>query len=676
MATPAARSAQLGRTEERSSVCKGTPTTDEQDPERRKSDRRETTNPCKPSPNTRPYKGSRNANGYGMPWQLKMQQTEQRTREVRANLEELSRLEEDFPDLAQGEVDAERDLPLCLDLPPKSKAQSADAAFVELLLRNLRIVFQKNAVKTRTDVAQKLVDGLSLAIFSSDMKEQNLINAGSRVLGVDIRRQFSRAMIIEGNISRAACSAKVATSIPRAPAVAAMDLDFVYEYFHQFELYTADKSRPKQRMKMTRFIAGKERQIRCQPALLNGTKKDAVAAFWKSAEYLQWLKLPFAKPLSERQVAKCICSCMKEEDIRECQCTYCTTMKCLHKAFAALWTQAKSEVAACVCGSCAVGKPFRKASASVSALVDQVTCPAVAYPDLALPHQRHHHPHFRRVRCCAKPRRNKKGHLVGYFPVHVTEKCTDCGWKLLDVKSTCVLVDPTKQVRWLEYQDTESKDGSRVRPVLRYKIGTRKELVEGICKYLEVYLLHKWVHHWMYHQMQLDIATFGRGEIRVSADYAATAELKAKDMKTCETPTTANQLVALVLHSPQEQVGQGKPRAVECDYWRMWTNAKANCQGWHVLLLKIAQHYKKQRVGVWTDGSSTQFKGGKNFMLNVLFFQKHGIELFHNFPATAHGGGPVDNAGKQPRALIRADEKFERSRVYDYDYCLRWCRTH
>jgi hypothetical protein len=106
----------------------------------------------------------------------------------------------------------------------------------------------------------------------------------------------------------------------------------------------------------------------------------------------------------------------------------------------------------------------------------------------------------------------------------------------------------------------------------------------------------------------------------------------------------------------------------------MWTNAKANCQGWHLLLRKLQQHYKAvSRFGIWSDGSSTQFKGAKNFALNAVFFRRCGKELFHNYPATAHGGGAVDSLGKQPRALIRADEKFECDRIYDYARCDAWC---
>jgi hypothetical protein len=620
------------------------------------------------TPNTRPAKGLRDSeklSSESPPWQQKLQEREQRRRQIQADIEQLQLLEAEFRDL---------------DAPPAEKAaaprrgEDLELLFSQIVMRNLRVFFQQNAVATRTAAAQQHVEGVSMAIFSREIRDQRLVSTGSRVLGVDIRRPFNNAMQLHGINARATSKAQAQTALAHAPAVPAVDLDFVFKFFHECELYTADKSRPKQRLNMTRYIAGKHRKLCCQPALVNGTKKDLVQLFWDSAVYKSWLQsgLPFAKPLSERQVEKCICKCMKEENIRECACTYCVVMKCLHRAFALLWKETQAERAACRCGSCGPGTPLQKSTTSLSDFIDQVTCPAVKYPDLALPHQPEHHPAFRPVRCCAKPRYNKKKALVGYFPLHVKDKCSRCGWVLLGVKESCFVMDSTKQVRWLAYLQTESKDGSRVRPVLRWATGTRRDLMDNLRDYLLVYRLHMWVHHWEYHQMQLDAATFPRNEIRVNVDYAATCELKAKDMKTCEHPTTANQLVALVLHTPGPTT-KGQARPVICDCHRMWTNAKANCQGWHLLLQKIAARYQVKRIGVWSDGSSTQFKGAKNFVLNVEFFRKLGIEIWHNYPATAHGGGPVDNAGKQPRALIRADEKFERSRIYDYATCHSWC---
>ena len=285
-------------------------------------------------------------------------------------MEELRQLDLDFRDL-----DA-----TARNVQQRKGTHESDHEFALLLLRNLRVFYQRNAVGKRTTATQQLVDGVSMAIFSPDMREKQLIHAGSRSLGVDIRRPFANAMALQGINSRATSSAEVQTGIARAPAVHAVDLDFVFDFFHSCEMYTVDKSRPKLRLKIKRVVAGKTRDLRCQPALLNGTKKDAVRLFWASSEYTSWLNcgLPFVRPLSERVVARCICKCMKEASIRECGCTYCIVMKsCLYKAFVLMWKQIKSDSEECACGSCGCGSPLQKATISFSDFIEQVTCAAV-----------------------------------------------------------------------------------------------------------------------------------------------------------------------------------------------------------------------------------------------------------------------------------------------------------
>ena len=65
------------------------------------------------------------------------------------------------------------------------------------------------------------------------------------------------------------------------------------------------------------------------------------------------------------------------------------------------------------------------------------------------------------------------------------------------------------------------------------------------------FLYHWWVNCWTKHQEELDIATFdGDTEIVIRADFAAQYQMKASHNICCDNPTTANQLVVLVLHSP------------------------------------------------------------------------------------------------------------------------------
>ena len=68
--------------------------------------------------------------------------------------------------------------------------------------------------------------------------------------------------------------------------------------------------------------------------------------------------------------------------------------------------------------------------------------------------------------------------------------------------------------------------------------------------------------------------------------------MKAKNISTCERPTTANQCVIIVLHSPGPLV-LGEERKVTTDYWRGWSNAKGSYAFHQAMVKKIAMHYKE-----------------------------------------------------------------------------------
>ena len=68
--------------------------------------------------------------------------------------------------------------------------------------------------------------------------------------------------------------------------------------------------------------------------------------------------------------------------------------------------------------------------------------------------------------------------------------------------------------------------------------------------------------------------------------------MKAKNISTCERPTTANQCVMIVLHSPGPLV-LGEERKVTTDYWRGWSNAKGSYAFHQAMVKKIAMHYKE-----------------------------------------------------------------------------------
>ena len=98
----------------------------------------------------------------------------------------------------------------------------------------------------------------------------------------------------------------------------------------------------------------------------------------------------------------------------------------------------------------------------------------------------------------------------------------------------------------------------------------------------------------------------GHFEIVLKTDFAAGAELKAKYTLTCEYPTTAQQCVVLVLHSPGVGV-PGEERPVQCDYWRVWSNAKPSYRFHQQVMDKISAHYKTlipslKRLKIYSDG--------------------------------------------------------------------------
>ena len=143
----------------------------------------------------------------------------------------------------------------------------------------------------------------------------------------------------------------------------------------------------------------------------------------------------------------------------------------------------------------------------------------------------------------------------------------------------------------------------------------------------------------------------------------------------------------MVLHSPGERpVGRGA-RPVQCDVWRIWSQAKGD-SAWHILALKeIGQHYKNEkvpglrRIKLSTDGQRSQFEGRKNLGATAALPQPElpvvslrlydclcregeracgihmmrsgiGIEVDQDFKASSHGSGPVDNFGKDPRRAM------------------------
>ena len=239
--------------------------------------------------------------------------------------------------------------------------------------------------------------------------------------------------------------------------------------------------------------------------------------------------------------------------------------------------------------------------------------------------------------------------------------------------------------------------------------GTRKELIDSIEIDGYTYNYHMWVNQWTGHQAALDNETFnGRTQINVVCDYGSAYAMSQADVEKCGHGTSCNQYVALVLHSPRDRVDAGGgvvagPRSVICDVWRIWSQKKGNA-AWHQKALKeIATYYRDgdvpdlERVGVKSDGQRDQFKGQRNLGLTAEWPHPNvtgadclcmprgracntqtmqpglEIEVFHDFPASHHGSGPVDNYSKDTRRGMDEDVAEGRLVRYNYEHCYDWC---
>jgi len=144
-----------------------------------------------------------------------------------------------------------------------------------------------------------------------------------------------------------------------------------------------------------------------------------------------------------------------------------------------------------------------------------------------------------------------------------------------------------------------------------------------------------------------------------------------------------------------------------CDVWRIWSQTKGNA-AWHEMAIKeIGEFYQNgpvpglSRIRLNSDGQRAQFKGRKNLgamaelphpllalevcstidclcMPDDRTCGRHmepglGIEVYHDFSASHHGSGPVDNYGKDGRRAMDDDVACGDLIRYNYEHCFDWC---
>jgi len=423
----------------------------------------------------------------------------------------------------------------------------------ELLLRNVRQHFD---VRLRTDgtrpaALQQQADTISQALFSDDLVAKKLLSAVSRVTHISRNQFLAGGRLQEDNAASLSVS-DVRSSNQRAVRSDYVDLDWIYEWFHtKSDDVEVDKS-TKYKYKVKRaFVAGKRRHLQCDMRILTTTVEEAVANFKKSPEWNQFRLDNPDVDLHDKNIARCICPCMKPDKREECACPTCGEMHELLKGLKNVRKTNQELHHECSCRhDCAnPNSVYRKAASSFSSLEGACLCEGRPHPGLELPHLPEQPPIFRNLACCLQPKRNRDDIVIGTKPEGVP-KCRSCGWA---ARFGSYLDDDDATVRCpVDYSDEQPATWMRREEVdvgsgkmgLRYcaHTGTRAELMQCIEDALPEFFYHRWLIVWIKWQFKLDIATFDRrNEILVVTDFAALYEMKGKKVSRSflATPITA-----------------------------------------------------------------------------------------------------------------------------------------
>jgi hypothetical protein len=459
---------------------------------------------------------------------------------------------------------------------------------------------------------------------------------------------------------------------------------WIYDWFHSDAnlLVTEDKTRPDQlkgkNLRIT--IDGEEIRVTCTRKIMLGTKKDMVQGFISSAEYRAHLKRNPGDTYSEPDIRKCICPCMKKARVNECSCRPCTEFEGALSA----WDQQRPNWGPCICEGCSdpeLFKRYMRASKNVQEFRAACLCNKIKFPLLSLPHTPDIVPEFRSIRCCKYSPSTPKD----------VSPCSECGvHKRLYQHDSCVERTNDKAT-WMQWAETEvdaheKKGGKATRMVYREVTGTRRRLLARIFELAPKYLFHYWVHTITRHMGRLRNAVFdGTESIQLKADFAATVELKSKQMGCCEFSRQTNQYVCIVLYSPGKSPRKpGIVRETQTDVWRYFTPAKPGAMVHQRILQDIAKHYKKliptlQRMELECDGCSYQFKGRFNFWImgGGMFTADDygGLDCVMRHTAAGHGGGAVDGYGKIPGAWLMNQACFARTTAYNYWTAYELCKV-
>jgi hypothetical protein len=200
--------------------------------------------------------------------------------------------------------------------------------------------------------------------------------------------------------------------------------------------------------------------------------------------FLRNVKLGFH--ISESQVMKCMCPCIRDEDIRDCVCPDCVEMECELTALRASFVPCKKQCADCL--------SWKKAMVSVDTWLDQFSCEEEAMDGYERDGSSESF-YMRPYSCCLDH-------------ADVIQPCDKCTLNLRLPKGTCEAFSATqmkRDVTWLKRQDTiEGKNHDKLVKRLRTFKGPFSELVDSVFKRTKPLLQHLWRCRFFRRQFHLD----------------------------------------------------------------------------------------------------------------------------------------------------------------------------
>jgi hypothetical protein len=454
----------------------------------------------------------------------------------------------------------------------------------------------------------------------------------------------------------------------------------VYQFFHggnvSFDgveytlpdysaLVEVDKSKKDHYLKKTFTLpGGPVLKLSCQHKCRRGSVAMLSREYLLSETFAWYQRLFPGHSISEVTIQRCICHCIKEEVVSECACPLCADMEVLIRGLR------KHFGKGCKNKDCSDCNQWLQALSSVNAWMDHVSCS----PEELQGYERAGSEdkfYLRPLKCCLEV-----GEAVGFI-----RHCKDCTFDKKLPQGRCSAFSKEKMdsmVTWLTRQPTvEGPKLDRLVSRLRDYHGKYSELVEMTKKKTKPYMRHLWRCRLLRRCFHLDCEFFdGDTEAVILADFASQMVFGSGYKSTCETDSTCNLYVVLVLYKKKQPNGDVK---TVCDYIRIWSPAASSAAFHHKALKDTVDYLKSggrvpnlKRVRIWTDGDPSTYKGFPNFGRMAEFTKHEDIEIIHCFFESAHASGVQDSAGKDPRIKMTKLIGFKDLSVYSYHHCQEW----